>query len=134
MPHPRGAVRGSRPDGRLTDTPAAKIRAAEVSAALIPKWALDVARNAAPAGACFPASSAPGPLCPDHLRSCRCPGVGSRRDPLLTVIEAAELLQVSTRTIRRLTASGALRAVRVGRAVRLRIAEIERFLASSEAP
>ena len=42
-------------------------------------------------------------------------------------------MHVSTRTVRRLTGSGALRALRVGRSVRLRVEDIERFLAAGEA-
>ncbi len=45
-------------------------------------------------------------------------------DPLITVGEAATILHVSTRTIRRLIEGGKLQAVRVGRSVRIRPSEI----------
>ena len=38
---------------------------------------------------------------------------------LLTVAEVAHILQVSFRTVRRLIASGALKVIRVGRAIRI---------------
>jgi excisionase family DNA binding protein len=44
--------------------------------------------------------------------------------PLMTVAEAATILRVSTRTIRRLIERGELDAVRVGRSVRIRPADI----------
>ena len=40
--------------------------------------------------------------------------------PLLTVIDVAEVLRVSTRTVRRLIKSGALPSVTVGRSIRVR--------------
>jgi excisionase family DNA binding protein len=40
--------------------------------------------------------------------------------PLLTVADVAAALNVSVRTVRRLAASGALRTIRIGRAVRFR--------------
>lgn len=41
-------------------------------------------------------------------------------DPLLTVADVAEVLKVSTRTVRRLIKSGALASVTVGRSIRVR--------------
>ena len=43
---------------------------------------------------------------------------------LLTVDDVADVLQVSTRQVRRLTASGALPVVRIGKAVRVRPAAL----------
>ena len=45
-------------------------------------------------------------------------------EPLITVGEAATILHVSTRTIRRLIKRGKLQAVRIGRSVRIRPADI----------
>jgi excisionase family DNA binding protein len=53
----------------------------------------------------------------------------SRLDPLLTIAEAAGILNVSQRTIRRLIASRAIGVVRIGRSVRLRRKEIEMLVA-----
>jgi excisionase family DNA binding protein len=49
--------------------------------------------------------------------------------PLLTVPEAATILNVSGRTVRRLIDSGAIPAVWIGRSVRLRPRDIERIIA-----
>jgi excisionase family DNA binding protein len=103
------------------------------AACFTPSWALEAARAPEPTAARTRASSATGPLRPDQLPSNHRAVVGRRLDPLLTVAEAASLLHVSPRTLRRLTGSGALRALRVGRSVRLRVADIERFLAAGEA-
>jgi excisionase family DNA binding protein len=46
----------------------------------------------------------------------------------LTIGQAAERLNVSTKTIRRLIARGDLRAARIGRAIRLRDADIQRLM------
>jgi excisionase family DNA binding protein len=48
---------------------------------------------------------------------------------LLTVADAARILNVSERTVRRLIASGSLCAVWIGRSVRLRPRDIERLIA-----
>lgn len=50
-------------------------------------------------------------------------------EPLLTVAEAARILNVSERTVRRMLASGAITAVWISRAVRLRPRDIERVIA-----
>lgn len=47
---------------------------------------------------------------------------------LYTVQETAQMLKVSPVTVRRYIASGRLRAVRVGRNVRVRMEAIERFV------
>jgi excisionase family DNA binding protein len=48
--------------------------------------------------------------------------------PLMTVDDAAELLRVSSKTIRRLIERGELEAVRIGRSVRLRSADVFRII------
>jgi excisionase family DNA binding protein len=55
--------------------------------------------------------------------------VGECRVELLTVAETAQLLRVSPITVRRYISAGALPAHRVGRAIRLRRADVEDFLA-----
>ncbi|MGO9389100.1 helix-turn-helix domain-containing protein [Rhodoblastus sp.] len=55
----------------------------------------------------------------------------TRRAPLVTVQQAAVLLNVSPRTIRRLIAWGELAAVRIGGSVRIRPAELERLALDS---
>jgi excisionase family DNA binding protein len=52
-----------------------------------------------------------------------------RLEPLLTVAQAATILNVSERTIRRLIASRAIDDVRIGRSVRIRRRVIERLIA-----
>lgn len=51
----------------------------------------------------------------------------------LRVHEAAAVLQVSTKTVRRLIARGDLKAVRIGRSVRIHSSELEHLIAGSEA-
>ena len=53
----------------------------------------------------------------------------SRLEPLLTVAQAATILSVSERTVRRLIVSGTIRGIRIGRSVRLRPRDIERWIA-----
>jgi excisionase family DNA binding protein len=52
----------------------------------------------------------------------------SQSQTVLTRREAAGVLKVSTRTIDRLLDRGALRAVRIGRSVRIPKTELERFV------
>jgi excisionase family DNA binding protein len=47
---------------------------------------------------------------------------------LLTIRDVADLLQISTKTVRRLIARGELPAHRLGRQWRIAPAELERFL------
>jgi excisionase family DNA binding protein len=58
---------------------------------------------------------------------------GDRIDPatkLLRPVEVAELLGVTTRTVRHLAETGDLRKVKLGtRSTRYRLADIERFIA-----
>jgi excisionase family DNA binding protein len=61
-------------------------------------------------------------------------GTGVRGRPLTrlrTIDEAAELLNVSPRTVRRLIESGALPVHRLGRLVRIADADLAAFLAAS---
>lgn len=51
---------------------------------------------------------------------------------LFTVIEAAHVLSVCPRTIANLTARGKLGTVRIGRCLRIRSEEIERFINANE--
>jgi excisionase family DNA binding protein len=53
----------------------------------------------------------------------------NRLEPLLTVAQAAMILSVSERTVRRLVASGTIRGIWIGRSVRLRPREIEQWIA-----
>ena len=53
----------------------------------------------------------------------------SRLEPVLKVAQAAAILNVSERTVRRLIASGTIRAIWIGRSVRLRPRDIERWIA-----
>ena len=50
---------------------------------------------------------------------------------LRTIPETAEILNVSTRTVQRLIASGALPVYRLGRSVRISDADIAAFLAAN---
>lgn len=56
----------------------------------------------------------------------------SRLEPLLTVAQAATILSVSERTVRRLIASGTIRGTWIGRSVRLRPQDIERLIAHED--
>ena len=51
---------------------------------------------------------------------------------LLTVAEVADLMRVSSMTVYRLIKQGDLAAVRVGHNYRIRVAEVERYLAGRE--
>jgi len=61
---------------------------------------------------------------------------GTLSEKLLTVPEVASRLQLSIRTVRNYTKSGALRVVRLGRAVRIDRQDLAIFIASmrSESP
>jgi excisionase family DNA binding protein len=52
----------------------------------------------------------------------------SRLEPVLTVAQAATILSVSERTVRRLIASRTIRGIWIGRSVRLRPGDIERVI------
>jgi excisionase family DNA binding protein len=57
------------------------------------------------------------------------PSRAHRLEPLLTFGEAAAILNVSERTVRRLVASGAVPAVSIGRSVRIRPRDVGRLIA-----
>ena len=57
----------------------------------------------------------------------------SPKAALLRVDEAAAILKVSSKTVRRLLAQGDLKAVRVGRLVRIPSSEIDRLIAGGDA-
>jgi excisionase family DNA binding protein len=59
-------------------------------------------------------------------------GIGHRRmtERLLTAAEVADDLRVSTMTVYRLIRRGELRAVRVGRNYRVRVADLETYLSA----
>ena len=64
------------------------------------------------------------------LNKCRAAPIrSSQLEPLLTVAQAATILNVSERTVRRLIASGTIRGIWIGRSVRLRPRDIERCIA-----
>jgi len=53
-----------------------------------------------------------------------------RDEPLLTVAEVAELLKLNQQTVRNWIDQGSMPAIRIGRRVRIRRADLERVLAS----
>lgn len=55
-------------------------------------------------------------------------------DPLLTADEVAPLLRVHPRTVRRLSLSGQLAHVRVGRLVYYRLSEVDAYLDRAAVP
>jgi excisionase family DNA binding protein len=74
------------------------------------------------------------PRSPTSKAASRTTGTGVRGRPvtrLHTIDEAAELLNVSPRTVRRLIEAGALRAHRIGRLVRISDEDIAAFLAAN---
>ena len=58
----------------------------------------------------------------------------TRGDELLRIDEAASYLSVSQKTVRRLIDAGALKAIRIGRLLRIQHHEIERFVAAAASP
>ncbi len=54
-------------------------------------------------------------------------------DRLLRLDEAAALLRVTPRTVRRLAATGVIRRVRIGRASRVRLSDVSRLIAAGTA-
>jgi excisionase family DNA binding protein len=73
---------------------------------------------------------------PAQRRSASLTGAGTRSRPLTklrTINETAEILNVSSRTVRRLIESGALPVHRLGRLVRISDADIAAFLAANHA-
>jgi excisionase family DNA binding protein len=87
----------------------------------LPTWALPTNQNAA-RDDLRPRLQTPVATVPPPLGSFTTPV------PLLTVKEAATLLRVSAKTIRRLIEREELQAVRIGRSVRLRSADVLRII------
>ena len=134
-----GAVTGDALARREAHTPAAK-STPQVLPSGLPTWA------AAPAAAgrrakgriVFPepdggnANADDAPLV-DGIGSLNkrraAPIRSSQLEPLLTAAQAATILNVSERTVRRLIASGTIRGIWIGRSVRLRPRDIERCIA-----
>src|SRR5262249_49265325 len=118
---PTGSARqqsGSAPVMR-TSADLVEGSAASVGISRIPSWALDRERA-------DPAQSQPAPL---RLAALGTDGASPIPiAPLMRVSEAAAVLRVSTKTIRRLIAKGDLQVVRVGRSVRLRQEEINCYI------
>jgi len=54
--------------------------------------------------------------------------------PLLTLLQAADTLQVSIRSVRRLVDAGALPAIRIGRLVRIDPADLAALIHTHKAP
>ena len=54
--------------------------------------------------------------------------VKSTQDRLLTVREVAELLGISVRLVNRLFATGELHRVKIGRAARARLSDVQRII------
>ena len=50
---------------------------------------------------------------------------------LLTITEVAERLRVSTRTVRRLVASGQIRVIKIGRRTVVKSSEVDAFVAAA---
>ena len=67
--------------------------------------------------------------CSPHSAVASAAGAGpSSFAPLMTVVEAATALRVSTKTIRRTIARGELRRVSVGRLIRIRVEDIKQYI------
>ena len=87
-----------------------------------------------PIGADFPAWALQQYSEPRPREEIASPVAGQRRSrslllrPLMTVGEAATILHVSARTIRRLIGRGEIPAVRMGRSVRIRLDDIEHII------
>lgn len=60
----------------------------------------------------------------------RMQGEGPNVAPLLTVVEVAEILRVSTMTVYRLIKAGSMPALRVGKNYRIREHDLEEFLST----
>ena len=51
--------------------------------------------------------------------------------PLLTTVQAADYLQVSTRTVKSLLSEGSIAYVKVGRTTRIHLQDLDRFIAQN---
>jgi excisionase family DNA binding protein len=115
-------ISATRPNARSeSDAKVGFGSAAHDQAGNIPAWALHPSIETSAA----PAVPEDRPIAPDRA------GTSSfaRARPLLSVEDAAELLNLSTKTIRRLIARGRLRATRIGRAIRIQEADVEYLIA-----
>jgi excisionase family DNA binding protein len=101
------------PSGRRRS--AAPVSAIHERAGNLPRWAFEIHQNAS--------ADEMRLVAPDA--DCRSATTEAR---LMTVKEAATLLRVSTKTIRRLIKREELQAVRIGRTVRLRPADVLRII------
>ena len=52
-------------------------------------------------------------------------------DPLITLVDVAERLNVSLRSVQRLVRQGRIRVIRIGRLVRVQAADVDRFIRNS---
>ena len=84
--------------------------------AVVPSWAQE--------SEIAPLRPLEGPLCDGSLQIST-----STKTRVFRVDEAAAILKVSSKTVRRLLARGDLKAVRVGRLVRIHSSEIDRLFA-----
>lgn len=55
-----------------------------------------------------------------------------RREPMMTALEVADYLRVSKMTVYRLVHEGEIASIRVGRSIRIRRSEFERYLSERE--
>jgi excisionase family DNA binding protein len=135
-----GAATRDAPARREAHAPAASKSTQQVLPSGLPTWA--AATTAASRGAksriAFPdadgrnANSDDAPLVEGIGSLNRRPAATIRThrlEPLLTVAQAATILSVSERTVRRLIASGTIRGIWIGRSVRLGPQDIERMIA-----
>ena len=68
-------------------------------------------------------------ILPDGGRDMQTNQAKATEDRLLTVREVAEMLGVSVRLVNRLFATGELPRVKIGRAARARLSDVERIIA-----
>lgn len=52
-------------------------------------------------------------------------------DPLITLVDVAERLNVSLRSVQRLVRQGRIRVIRIGRLVRVQAADVDSFIRNS---
>jgi excisionase family DNA binding protein len=134
---PRPFVDRARDAGDDSEPLVENTRPKEVRSDNIPAWALASAASTAQptsratTGAIRANSHLQGVCCSQSkLSRCSASILGRRQvGPLLTVAEAAAILNVSPRTVRRLIATGKIGAVWVRRLVRIRPRDVERLIA-----
>ena len=59
------------------------------------------------------------------------PHVNEAASPLLTTVQAADYLQVSTRTVKSLLSEGSIAYVKVGRTTRIHLEDLDHFIAQN---